>query len=88
MKTLITPEVQAVIDAFEPHLEPECRSPGAATTEVYRVVWTMDIEAESFEEAAQKALAIHRDPESIATIFNVQSLTGETRCIDVEGDDL
>jgi hypothetical protein len=37
----------------------------------YQVVWRMDIEADSAEEAAEKALAVHRDPQSIATVFEV-----------------
>jgi hypothetical protein len=37
----------------------------------YRVTWKIDIEADSPEEAAEKALAVHRDPNSIATVFEV-----------------
>jgi len=37
----------------------------------YRVVWEIDIDAESHEDAARKALEIHRDPDSIATVFTV-----------------
>ena len=37
----------------------------------YTVVWRMPIEANSPEEAAAKALQIHRDPDSIATVFEV-----------------
>lgn len=37
----------------------------------YRVVWEIDLEADSHEEAAAKALAIQRDPNSIATVFRV-----------------
>jgi hypothetical protein len=37
----------------------------------YFVTWSIDIEAESAGEAAAKALAIQRDPDSIATIFQV-----------------
>lgn len=42
----------------------------------YRVEWTMDIEADSPEEAARKALAVQRNPESIATVFDVQADDG------------
>jgi hypothetical protein len=35
----------------------------------YRVKWEIDLEADSPREAAEKALAIQRDPESIATVF-------------------
>jgi hypothetical protein len=44
----------------------------------YRVVWEIDIEAESHREAAEEALAIQRDPQSIATVFSVTA-TGN-RC--------
>ncbi len=37
----------------------------------YRVSWSIDLEAASAEEAARQALAIQRDPESIATVFEV-----------------
>lgn len=37
----------------------------------YRVVWEIDIEAESAEGAARRALEIHRDPTSVATVFTV-----------------
>lgn len=38
----------------------------------FLVYWEMDIEAETPVEAARKALAIHRDPDSIATVFEVR----------------
>jgi hypothetical protein len=38
----------------------------------YSVTWTIDLDAESPEDAARKALEIHRDPESIATHFIVR----------------
>lgn len=41
----------------------------------YFVKWTIDIEADSPEEAAQKALEIQRNPESIATCFSVKETT-------------
>ena len=37
----------------------------------YVVVWTIDLEAETSRQAAAKALAIHRNPDSIATVFDV-----------------
>lgn len=36
----------------------------------YRVVWEIDIEADTPKEAAKKALKIQRDPESTATVFD------------------
>ena len=60
-----------------------CRTPcsvllhdGGVTMSLYRVTWEIDIEANSHEEAAIEALQIHRDENSIATMFLV---TGEGR---------
>ena len=39
----------------------------------YVVKWEIDIEANSPEEAAKKALAIQRNSESIAVVFDVHS---------------
>jgi hypothetical protein len=40
----------------------------------YLVTWTINIEAEDEAHAAQQALAIQRDPESIATVFEVREM--------------
>ena len=37
-----------------------------------KVRWDIDIEARTAEEAARKALDVQRDPESIATVFEVR----------------
>jgi hypothetical protein len=37
----------------------------------YRVVWEIDIDADTPTEAAQKALKIQRKPDSWATVFQV-----------------
>ena len=37
-----------------------------------RCCWEIDVDARTPREAARKALAIQRDPESIATVFDVQ----------------
>jgi hypothetical protein len=50
----------------------------------YRVVWTIDIDADSFEDAAKRALEMHRDRESLATHFFVTDERGETREVWVE----
>lgn len=39
---------------------------------LYRVRWEIDLEADTPEEAARQALDIHRDPESMATLFDVR----------------
>lgn len=51
---------------------------------MYRVLWTIDIEADTAEEAAQRALDIQRNPESIATVFEVTSPDGSVEQIDLE----
>lgn len=37
----------------------------------YEVRWRIEIEAKTPLEAARKALAIQRDPDSLATVFDV-----------------
>ncbi len=37
----------------------------------YTVAWTINITADSPEEAAQEALRIQRDPDSIAHVFDI-----------------
>jgi len=49
----------------------------------YRVTWTIDLDAESSEEAAQEALEIQRDPESLATHFTVTDEDGRTKEVEV-----
>jgi hypothetical protein len=51
----------------------------------YRVVWEIDIEADSPREAAAEALRIQRDPQSIATVFEVmpEGQPGETQFFDL-----
>jgi hypothetical protein len=51
----------------------------------YRVVWEIDIEAESPEEAAVKALDIQRDASSTAVVFDVE-LDGAFTRIDLGGE--
>ena len=51
---------------------------------LYRVVWEIDIDADSFEEAACKALDIQRDPKSIATCFVITDETGNRRDVDLD----
>jgi hypothetical protein len=49
----------------------------------YNVTWSIDIDAESFEEAAQIALDIQGDPNSIASHFVVKDATGAIRELDI-----
>ncbi len=52
----------------------------------YRVVWEIDLDAESFEDAANQALEIQRDPESIATCFIVTDEQGHRQDVDLAED--
>lgn len=59
----------------------------------YRVIWEIDIEAETPREAAQQALDIQRNGDSIATVFTVRRgyilggrLTYEDETIDLSED--
>lgn len=49
----------------------------------FRVSWKIDIEAESAEDAARAALAIQREPDSIATVFEVKA-EGDARPVAVD----
>lgn len=44
---------------------------------MYRITWTIDIEAMTAEGAAIKALAIQRDTQSSAVVFDVQAINGD-----------
>lgn len=46
----------------------------------FRVQWNIDIEAGTAEQAAAQALAIQRDPDSTATVFDVQLTQPCPRC--------
>jgi hypothetical protein len=37
----------------------------------FTVIWSIDLEAEDYKDAAKKALEIQRDPNSMATVFKV-----------------
>jgi hypothetical protein len=52
---------------------------------MFRVVWEIDVEAESPEGAAVKALEYQRDPESCATVFRVVAHDGS---LGVDGREL
>lgn len=52
---------------------------------IFYVSWEIDIDAENAQEAAETALAIQRDPDSLATIFDVlDSDNGELTQVDLE----
>ena len=41
----------------------------------YRVIWEIDIEADTPLHAARQAADIQRDPQSIAVVFEVKEMT-------------
>ena len=49
----------------------------------YRVQWEIDIEAATPKEAAEQAFEIMKDPESIATVFDVFDSTGKKTTVDM-----
>ena len=49
----------------------------------YKVVWEIDIEAESFKDAAELAREIQRDPESLASHFTIIAEDGKSEEIDL-----
>lgn len=52
----------------------------------YLVNWNIELDAKTPREAAEKALGIQRDPESIATFFEVWD-GNKTVKIDLEDED-
>ena len=54
----------------------------------YRVSWEIDVDADSPEEAAQQALTIQADPDSIATCFTVVDEHGNRIDVDLDGQSL
>ena len=49
----------------------------------YDITWKIEVEAGSFEEAVKIALEIQRDPNSIATQFEVRDAAGTIRKLDM-----
>lgn len=49
----------------------------------YKVVWEIDLDADSPEDAAREALEIQRDPISMATCFIVIDENGTRQEIDL-----
>ena len=54
---------------------------------MFKVIWEIDLDADSPVEAARLALAIQRDPYSIATHFEVFSEDGVQTIVDIEAED-
>ncbi len=56
----------------------------------YQVEWTVTIDADSEHEAAEQALVMQRDPESIATVFHVRDFnrpSDDYTIVDLDGQD-
>lgn len=53
----------------------------------YRVMWEIDIEADSPKDAAQHALLIQQDQDSAALVFSVTNEDGDTIEIDLLEED-
>ena len=51
----------------------------------YRVRWEIDLEAASAHDAARQALALQRDPRSVATVFEVMDAAGRSASLDLAG---
>jgi hypothetical protein len=49
----------------------------------FRVLWEIDIYADTAKEAAEKALEIQRDANSMATFFEVHDGEGHIKGIDL-----
>jgi len=50
----------------------------------FRVMWGMEVDAPSPAHAANEALKLQRNPESIATVFAIEDLeSGEQYMVDV-----
>lgn len=50
----------------------------------YFISWEIDIDADTPEAAAREALRIQRDPDSIATVFDVFDEDGVDNRVDLE----
>ena len=53
----------------------------------YRIVWEIDLDASTAHEAAKAALAIQRNPESIATAFDVFDEAGRRTKVDLRDNE-
>ncbi len=54
--------------------------------QAYRVIWEMDIEADSPEEAAEMARYYQTKPSTTATVFDVKDKAGQIKRVDLTED--
>lgn len=50
----------------------------------YLVEWSIDIDADSPEDAARQALGIQQDPHTTATVFHIYGDDGSHDIVDIE----
>jgi len=55
--------------------------------QTYLVEWSINLDADSPEDAARQALGIQRDPGSLATVFHMYGDDGSDTIIDIEDPD-
>lgn len=53
----------------------------------FKVIWEVDLDATNPREAAKLALAMQRDPNSIATFFSVYPEDEEDDCFNIDLDE-
>ena len=68
----------------QPQRGPASSAPADASRREWVVNWSMPIDANSAIDAAIRALEIHRDPASLATVFRVEEPDGSSVLVDVQ----
>ncbi len=53
----------------------------------YHVIWEIDLDAETPKEAAERALEIQRNPDSMAVVFSVCDDDGNLTQVDLMDDE-
>jgi len=53
----------------------------------FRIVWEVDVDADTPLEAAREAFSMMTDPESTAVVFSVTDPNGDTVTIDLDDMD-
>lgn len=89
---MFTDDMGAYVDSWScqvtqvPAAPPRSAEPGDGERR-FLVAWTCDLYGLTAMDVARQALAIHRDPESIATVFNVTGPDGVPVEIDLSEDE-
>jgi hypothetical protein len=53
-------------------------------TTTYTVAWEIDLDSDDPVDAARKALAIHRDPQSWASVFTIHPPHAQSVTVDLD----